>query len=192
MQSVMSLPEGYREILHIDIQKNKKMALIVNGLAVATMLVMFGVAMRIVPITTMFDPMDLMGMWLKLSVMGLGYAAYIIAHEAVHGIAMRYYSEAKVQFGFKGMYAFAASKAYYCRNHYLVIGLAPIVIWGIVLGILNFLVPISWFYVVYFIQAGNISGAAGDLYVTWRMSKLPKDILIRDYGVSMTVYSAEG
>lgn len=65
------------------------------------------------------------------------------------------------------------------------------VVWEIVLLILNFIVPMSWFWVVYFIQMGNVSGAAGDLYVTWKFSKLPKDILVKDTGVEMTVYSKE-
>ena len=190
MQSVTELPEGYREILHIDLQKDRKLMLIVNGLALVIMVVMFAAAMVFVPVTTLFDYTDIQGMWWKLAALCLGYIAYMVLHEAVHGIVMRHYSEAKVSFGFTGMYAFAASKAYYCRKHYTVIALAPIVVWGIVLGILQFMVPISWFYVVYFIQAGNISGAAGDLYVTWRMRKMPADILVQDDGVSMTVYSA--
>lgn len=190
MSSFTELPEGYREILHIDLQKDKKLMLIVNVLAAVIMVVMLAAAMCFVPLTTLFDFQNLTGMWLKTLTMCLGFVLYMVLHEAVHGIAMRHYCNAKVSFGFTGMYAFAASKAYYCRKHYTVISLAPIVVWGIVLGILNFWVPIPWFYVVYFIQAGNISGAAGDLYVTWRMSRLPEDILVQDDGVSMTVYSA--
>ena len=87
--------------------------------------------------------------------------------------------------------AFVGSNAYYCRKHYIIIALAPIVVWGVVLGIVNVLVPEDWFYVVYMIQMTNISGAAGDLYVSWKMNRLPEDILIQDSGVAMTVYSAE-
>ena len=190
MKSVTQLPQGYREILHIDLQKDKKLMLIINGLALGIMVIMFAVAMVFVPVSTLFDYTDIVLMCRKVAVLCLGYVIYIVLHEAIHGIAMRHYSDAKVSFGFTGMYAYAASKAYYCRKHYVMIALAPIVVWGIILGFLNFIVPISWFYVVYFIQAGNISGAAGDLYVTWRMSKLPEDILVQDDGVSMTVYSA--
>ena len=160
--------------------------LIVNVLGIVIMAVMFAAAVCFVPVTTFFDDSNI-----KLVVLCVGYLVYMVAHEAVHGIVMRHYCDAKVRFGFTGMYAFAASGAYYCRKHYIVIALAPIVVWGIVLGILNFMVPISWFYVVYFIQVGNISGAAGDLYVTWRFRKLPGDILVQDDGVSMTVFSAE-
>jgi len=67
--------------------------------------------------------------------------------------------------------------------------LAPVVFWGIVLAVINVLVPLEWFWVVYFIQIINLSGAAGDLYVTVKFSRLPSDILVQDYGVGMTVYS---
>jgi hypothetical protein len=95
----------------------------------------------------------------------------------------------KVKYGFTGLYAFAGSDDYYYKKPYIAIALAPIVVWGVILGIVNALVPVEWFWVVYFIQLINLSGAAGDLYVTCRFAGLPKDILIRDYGVSMTVYA---
>ena len=44
---------------------------------------------------------------------------------------------------------------------------------------------------MYFIQITNISGGAGDLYVTFKFSRMPSDILVQDSGVGMTVYSAE-
>ena len=192
MRSYTDLPAGYREILHMDLQKDKKLMLLVNILAALLMIAMFAAAIPYVPISTVFDFGDIRGMLVKTMTMCIGFVVYMFLHEAVHGIVMRHYCDAKVTFGFTGMSAFAASKAYYCRKPYLVIALAPIVVLGILLGILNFMVPNQWFYVVYFIQAGNISGAAGDLYVSWRMSRLPKDILVQDDGVSMTVFSAEG
>ena len=64
-------------------------------------------------------------------------------------------------------------------------------IWGIILAIVNFIVPIEWFWIVYTVQVMNIGGAAGDMYVTIRFSRLPKDILVKDVGSSMTVYSKQ-
>lgn len=192
MKSVSVLPEGYEEILHIDLQKDNKLALIVNGLALVIMVAMIAAAAFFVPLSTLFDYKQPLQMLLKAGVLVVGSILYIILHEAVHGIFMRRYCDVKVKFGFTGLYAFAGSEGYYCRKHYIVIALAPIVVWGVVLGILNVLVPAPWFYVVYILQVTNISGAAGDLYVSWRMNKLPKDILVKDTGVAMTVYSKEG
>ena len=63
--------------------------------------------------------------------------------------------------------------------------------WGVVLTVLLIIVPRNWFWTVYFIQMMNISGAAGDLFVTFKFMKMPKDILVMDTGVGMTVYSKQ-
>ena len=77
------------------------------------------------------------------------------------------------------------------KKAYIFIALAPVVLWGVVLAVINCFVPTKWFWVVYLIQIANISGAAGDLFVTIKFSRFPKDILVKDYGVGMTVYSKE-
>ena len=71
----------------------------------------------------------------------------------------------KPRYGFTVMYAYAASDACFCRRDYILIALAPVVVWGLVLGVLAALADGGWFWVVWMIQAINLSGAAGDLYV---------------------------
>ena len=83
------------------------------------------------------------------------------------------------------------SKDFYDIKSYIFIALAPVVLWGVILGVVNLFVPIGWFWVVYLIQIVNLSGAAGDLFVTIKFSRLPKDILVQDYGVGMKVFSKE-
>ena len=57
--------------------------------------------------------------------------------------------------------------------------------------LLNIFLPESWFWVVYFVQIINLSGAAGDIYIAGLMSRLPADILIYDEGVAMNIYARE-
>ena len=95
----------------------------------------------------------------------------------------------KVKYGFKGSYAYAGSDDYYSKGAYIFIALAPVVLWGVVLLATNLFMPREWFWVVYFIQICNISGAAGDFFVTFKFSRMPSDILVKDYGVGMEVYS---
>lgn len=192
MKALNQLPANYKEILSINLQKDKKLALLINIAAFAIMIVMAVPMHFYIPITSMLDMSEgILMYFLRFFVFIVGAVAYIILHEAVHGAAMKMCGTKKVKFGFTGIYAFAGSDDYYDKKSYIVIALAPIVVWGIILGIINCLVPESWFWVIYFIQIFNISGAAGDLYVTAKFSKLPKDILIHDCGVGMTVYSAE-
>ena len=188
MNSCVTLPEDYREIFKLDLQKDKRTALLVNGLALGIFALLLLAVVFFVPFYTLFDFTDLFGSFLKLGVLCLGTVVYTVLHEAVHGIFMRRFCEAKVKFGFTGLYAFAGSQGYYCKRHYIIIALAPIVVWGVVLAVVNALVPIGWFYVVFFIQAMNLSGAAGDLYVSAKMRKLPATILVQDTGVAMTVF----
>lgn len=188
--SYLELPKGYSEIFQLDLQKDKKTALFVNIFALVISAVMVVAGIFIVPITTFFDFSNGILMYLiKLTVAIAAMIIYLILHELVHGIFMKGFSKTKVHYGFTGLYAYAGSNAYFCKKAYIIIALAPIVVWGVVLLIINCFVDASWFWCVYFIQIMNISGAAGDLFVTYKFSKMPSDILVQDSGVSMKVYS---
>lgn len=191
---ITKLPEGYREIKSVDLQKDKKAALIVNGVAIAIGVVMVLLGLIVEPIGSLFDMSEgIIPYFIRFAVLMVGLVVYIILHEVVHGIFMKKFSGQKVNYGFTGLYAYAGSDAYFNRKHYIIIALAPIVIWGIVLALINlFFLSGVWFWVVYIIQVQNISGAAGDMYVSLMFSRLPEDILIKDTGISMTVYSKEG
>lgn len=192
MKAIEALPEGYREFYSVDLQKNKKIALLVNLMALVIAVLLFVPMHFFVPITTLFDMegglRDYCIRFLALIVLMI---VYIVLHELVHGIAMKLCGTKKIRYGFTGAYAFAGSSDYYGKKAYFFIALAPIVLWGIVLAVINPFVPVEWFWVVYIIQIINLSGAAGDLFVTIRFSRFPKDILVKDYGVGMTVYSKD-
>lgn len=190
--SYEGLPESFGEIFSVNLQKDKKTAILLNGAALAIAAVMAVPAHFYIPITDLFSINgDIKLYIIKMAVLFGGLVIYMILHEAVHGIGMKISGTKKVKFGFTGLYAFAGSKDYYDKKTYIFIALAPVIVWGAVLAVINAFVPKEWFWVVYFIQMSNISGAAGDFYVTLRFMRFPKDILISDSGVGMTVYSAE-
>lgn len=187
MKAVEVLPEGYREYFSIDLQKDKKIAVLLNALALIIAAVLIVPMVNVVPFTTLAGA----DYWLKFGVMLGLMVVYMVLHELVHGITMKYCGTKKVKYGFTGMYAFAGSEDFYDKSAYILIALAPVVFWGIVIAVINVFVPEGWFWVVYMIQVANLSGAAGDLYVTVKFSRFPKDILIKDRGVGMTVFSKE-
>lgn len=190
MKAVESLPEGYGEFYSIDLQKNKKMSLLVNLSAVIIAVLLVVPMLFLVPISSLFVMDNGLGSYLtRFIALIVLMIAYMVLHELTHGIAMKICGTKKVKYGFTGLYAFAGSDDYYNKRSYIFIALAPIVLWGVVIAIINPFVPIEWFWVVYFLQVINLSGAAGDLIVTIKFSGFPKDILIRDYGVGMTVFS---
>ena len=190
MKAVATLPEGYREFYTIDLQKNKKMSLLVNVLAVMIAVLLMVPMHFFVPISTLFAMENGLGSYvIRFVSLIVLMIAYIVLHELTHGIVMKLLGTKKVKYGFTGLYAFAGSDDYYGKKAYILIALAPVVLWGIVLAIINPFVPTEWFWVVYFLQILNLSGAAGDYMVTIKFSGFPKAILITDYGLGMTVFS---
>ncbi len=194
MHSRKSLPSGYHEILKLDLQKNKQDALIVNILAFALAAVCVLIMHFIVPVTRIFDSLDRDGglYFVKLGVLLVSFVLYIILHELTHAAVMRFFGAQKVRFGFTGIYAYAGSEHdYFDRFSYRLIAAAPLVVWGIIFLVLQCALPREWFWVLGMLQVGNISGAAGDIYVMWRVSHLKESILVRDTGLEMTIYDRE-
>lgn len=184
------LPEGYELLRSIDLQKDRRLALLVNGLALFIAVVMVLAALPFVPFSTFISIRtptlsDVARPLLLLPAL----LFYVVTHELIHGFYMKRFSGMKAKYGFTGLYAYAGSEAYFNRRSYLIISLAPVALWGALLMILNFALPVSWFWFVYIVQIMNLSGASGDFYVSVYMSRLPRTILIQDSGTSMDVYA---
>ena len=189
MKAIGVLPEDYGEIYSLNLQKDKRTAIIVNLLALAIAAVMAVSMNFFVPVTSFFDMSGgIVRYFLRLAALIVLMVLYMVLHELVHGIAMKLCGTKRVKYGFTGLYAFAGSEDYYDKKSYIFIALAPIVLWGTVLAAINFFVPTEWFWIVYMIQLINISGAAGDLFAAVKFSRMPKNILIQDSGVSMRVF----
>ena len=191
-KAIQKLPENYREIELIDLQKNRKQSIIVNGLAVVICLTMFFLMSIRINIFDWFDSLNESQMIIRLVVVSVGYFAYIIAHELTHGVTMKLMGGKQVKYGFTGLYAFAGSEEdYFSRKPYMCIAMAPVVVWGIIFLVLQLALGESWLWVIYFLQMGNLGGAAGDLYVTFKMLKMPDSVYVKDTGVNMTVYDRQ-
>lgn len=192
MKAIQILPENYREIFSVNLQKNKKIAVLINVLAVLIAIAMAIPMHFYIPITTLFSfENGIKAYFIRILAFFLLIIVYMLLHELVHGITMKFFGTKKVKYGFTGLYAFAGSEDYYNKRSYIIIALAPVVFLGIIIAVANALVPADWFWVVYLLQISNISGAAGDLYVTVKFASFPRDILVKDSGIGMTVYSKQ-
>lgn len=192
MKALQTLPVGYSEIYKVNLQKDKRIAVLINILAV-----LIGVAMAVpmhfyIPISTLFDmEKGMLNYFLRFAVLFFSIIVYMILHELIHGVTMKICGSENVKYGFTGLYAFAGSEDYYNKKEYIAITLAPVILFFFVFLVLCFMLPKEWFWVVYFLQITNISGAAGDFFVAVKFLQFPKDILISDCGVEMTVFSKQ-
>ena len=173
----------------MNLQEDKKTAAKINIGGMVAMILVIAAGHFIVPIREFFNMESLSTYFIRLGVLLAAYLVYMVLHELTHAAVMKAAGGGKVVFGFTGMYAFAGShEDYFDKSSYRCIALAPLVVWGIIFGILSAIVPVSWFWVIWFLQAGNIGGAAGDVYVTARLWNEPESLLVRDTGVDMTVF----
>lgn len=186
MKSTWELPEGYSQKFIIDLKDNKRHFWIVNGLSMGLMVLL----LALLALLLWEGALELSSQQLPLQllVMALGYVAYIPLHELAHGVFMRRYSGKRANYGFTLVYAYAGSECYFTKHDHRVISLAPVTFWGVVFLALLFLLPTPWRWVAYIWQLFNLSGAAGDFYVFWRLGKEPDTILCQDTGVKMTVF----
>ena len=180
---------GYKECTKIDLVKNKKEALLVNIYGIIIMVVM-----------AVFIPLLIMGGIIEFNlettfplffiVLLLSLILYIPLHEIVHGIVLKKYTDEKLSFGWKLVYAYCGSKeAVVNRKEYYAVALAPLLVFSVVfisLMVLNPSLSLVW----YVMEIMNVSGSVGDIYVSIKLRKeKSRDILITDSGTDMSFWS---
>ena len=180
---------GYKECTKIDLVKNKKEALLVNIYGIIIMVVM-----------AVFIPLLIMGGIIEFNlettfplffiVLLISLILYIPLHEIVHGIVLKNYTDEKLSFGWKLVYAYCGSKeAVVDRKEYYAVALAPLLVFSVVfisLMVLNPSLSLVW----YVMEIMNVSGSVGDIYVSMKLRKeKSRDILITDSGTDMSFWS---
>ena len=180
---------GYKECTKIDLVKNKKEALLVNIYGIIIMVVM-----------AVFIPLLIMGGIIEFNlettfplffiVILISLILYIPLHEIVHGIVLKNYTDEKLSFGWKLVYAYCGSKeAVVDRKEYYAVALAPLLVFSVVfisLMVLNPSLSLVW----YVMEIMNVSGSVGDIYVSIKLRKeKSRDILIKDSGTDMSFWS---
>lgn len=179
-----SRPAQYRQIAVMDFVRNRKQMLTVNlgALIVTVWMVVGGIAFG----ERNFGVLKTWWGWLLLAAL---YVVYIPLHELTHGVLMHAMSGVKPKYGLKLPYAYAGSSVYFDKHSHNVIALAPLIVWGAVLLILEHVLPSAWFWLIYILQISNVSGSMGDVYCVLYLRKSPKDVLIQDTGVRMRIFA---
>lgn len=187
--NVIGLPEGWKMAREIDLLHDRQTFLRVNKLSAGLTVGVLALGLGIYLLWPWAFP--LAGWGAQAVAALLGTAAYMLLHEAVHGVCIWAYVRRRPHFGFDGGYLWTGLKdAYFDKGSYLVIALSPVVLWGVVLLALGVALP-AWFPAICFVQAINLGGAAGDYYVAHALRSLPDETLCNDTGVAMRFYVKE-
>lgn len=183
------LPENFDLYERIDLTKDRgtqKMMLIWTVVIVACMIIPM---LFFHPISGAFE-LPAGEFFFSLAASIVAMTVYVLLHEGVHGIFIKIFTGETPSFGMelkKGV-VYAGSRWYFKKIPYIVIALAPLVVWTTVIGLLLADINEKYFWFLYLVQIFNVTGAAGDLYVVCRTAMMPSGILIYDSGAEMNFY----
>jgi hypothetical protein len=192
-QAIPAPPTGYEPAILFKYPKYK-LQLAAAGLLLAVAPLLYGVAWLLrgrpagLPFVVTASLSSLL--WVCATVL-----ATVVVHELVHGLAYQLLGY-KVSYG-ASLRLFAAYAAAFGqwqrRNHNLIVALAPL------LGLTLLLLPLLALpnpmvaLVVFTALLFNTGGAIGDLYLAWRLLRLPPATLLYDVDVStMLIYRPVG
>lgn len=130
-------------------------------------------------------------LWIVLNI--VGYMLILPVHELIHGLSFILWG-GRPHFGARLPLALfcGAQDQLFRRSHYLVVGLAPLVVLTLLGVVVTLLAPgIASYLLLAF--AGNFSGAAGDVLVAQRISRLSSPhVLIEDTETGYTAWEITG
>lgn len=180
------LPDHYESYFKIDMQENKKEFIMLNILSILAIIpFIFGLAIIGVSFTVS-NPIHLL---IGLLSFFFGSIIYIILHELVHAFFFKLKNKIKVTYKFHGFAASASAPGnYFQKGHYLIISLAPFMLFNIIFITSLFFLNGGAFFIAYLLFMVHFSGCSGDLYVFFRLFRKPKDILVEDYGIGMRIF----
>lgn len=117
-------------------------------------------------------------LWIGINI--VGYILILPIHELIHAAAFLLWG-GKPYFGTKLPYALycGAKNQLFRRNQYFVVGLAPLVVITLAGILFTLLSPALASYTL-FATIGNVSGAAGDVWVVRRLLRRSRSILVED------------
>lgn len=178
------LPLDYNLVWNGDFKENKKLLMLLN----------VGGIILIIPFTIIYFVyfINKVGNDYGLFLSFLLFIPTVFIHELIHAIFFKMNKNVQVKFAFHGFAAScSAPNQYVEKKHYFLVGIAPAIIINLGLIIALFFASGLVFGILYWLLVLHFCGCIGDFYIIFKLIKLPKDLLIRDYGIGMEFYSKE-
>lgn len=189
------LPEGYREVHYMSVNERgvllwlnilSLVPLAISGLMIFGALLVYHEEIG-APLVISALPDTLP------SIAGLALVLIILPlHEWIHGLAIAWHGH-KPRYGVKLLVLFATSDgAFFRRNEFIQIALAPLVIISAAGGVIMLFLPMSLAYWIGLAITLNAAGAIGDLWMTIVTLRFDSSALVRDEEDSMRIFARTG
>jgi hypothetical protein len=198
MKATNILPENYRLSDTLDIMHETRAVMILN---VAGLVLLAGSGWVLVQLLVYLRPAEA-AQALSLVVNSIPdilkviawliiiMVAVVVFHEGLHGSFFWLFTRERPKFAVKTVYAYAAAPGFYLpRPQYLLTGLAPFIFLTLAGLVLLALAPMWALQPILLFMVLNIGGSVGDLMVAVWLMKKSKNLLARDQGDLIQLYT---
>lgn len=182
-------PKEYKNEKAIDLGSERMLKVCIYAAAIAAAALLASIGNLHIPITVLFDADGVLWLVLRFAIVIVCIELYYLLHELIHSHISKKLSGTKAEIVREKIYAYSVSNSYFGLKAYLILSFAPIVIIGVVLLLLTIILPDKLFWQVYIIQIINLAGAAGDVYVAFKLLREKQDIVIKDNGTTVSYWT---
>lgn len=183
LRYTVELPSTYRQHMTVDLKKDRKAAVAVQGIFVLVVLLAAAAALLLdLPLATHWGPA------VAIPVTLAACLVYMAVHEATHGVALQLLTKVKPSYAVRFPFLTTGNHAYLTRRSAVIVALAPTVIWGIVLVIALLTLPPDYLLSAYILLTLNFAGSAGDFVEVHVVSRQQQDALVKDDGNQIRVF----
>lgn len=208
MKPIVELPANYIKIDTLDLSRDigvlikLQIAVLLSFIPVGWVFLLATFALRpaareVLPQWGLFDLNFDNGFFVQLIIspplvfsLLLATILVIFIHEAIHGLFFYLYTNRRPRFGFKILYAYAASPegVYINRSQYFIVGLSPLLVMTFVGVLLLPVLPLIAIPSLVFTLILNASGSVGDVAMMAWLLRQPKEALIKDTGIMVSAF----
>lgn len=185
LRDTLDLPMTYRRLLTVDFKKDRKVAVVIQGIFLAVALIAVAVALVVELPLPGWSP------WITVPVTLVACLIYMSAHELTHGITLRALTGTKPSYAVRFPLLTTSSPLYLTRRSTIMTALSPCIFWGVVFLAALFLVPEDFVLTIYILLVLNFAGSAGDYVETVVAFRQPTEALLHDEGDRVHVFVPE-
>lgn len=171
-----NLPKDYSTLRSVNLKKSKGVYLLLVVIALTIACIMVEVMSRFfMPLSSYFEQNS---HWMAYGTFVLGALTYIALHETIHTVMLKRQNADNTKIDLLSPLSYPKSSSYLSKQAYITTALTPLFALGLVLILLNIIVPARFFWLVYMLQVLNVVGSIPDVYVAILLSHSPFDTLI--------------
>ncbi len=180
------LPVGYEtQTVDPDTDKKLKIEIYAASAAAAAVLIVLGCLIK--DISLLFDAAGAFALIIRFILIVLFIAASLIGQEYLRCFILGKLTSKPARVVRGRLSAWIEYKCWLDRKSYIIVSLAPAAAVCLLMLLLMLVVPDKLFWQCYVIFTVSLAGAAGDVYVAYRLLREKRDVRVKNEGYNILI-----